>query len=66
MFLFVFLPVLNNLPIHGLPAEYIIGIMGEETRWGRILGKHRVIDALVTSAITNQRRSDFFFKELKN
>ena len=51
---------------YGVPAEYIIGIMGVETRWGRILGKHRVIDALVTSAITNQRRSDFFYKELKN
>lgn len=50
----------------GVPAEYIIGIMGVETRWGRILGKHRVIDALTTSAITNQRRSSFFFDELKN
>ena len=39
--------------------------MGVETRWGRILGKHRVIDALTTSAITNQRRSDFFFDELR-
>lgn len=50
----------------GVPAEYIIGIMGVETRWGRILGKHRVIDALTTSAVTNQRRSSFFFDELKN
>ena len=51
---------------YGVPAEYIIGIMGVETRWGRILGKHRVIDALTTSAIVNQRRSKFFFDELKN
>lgn len=51
---------------YGVPAEYIVGIMGVETRWGRILGKHRVIDALTTSAITNQRRSQFFFDELKN
>jgi len=51
---------------YGVPAEYIIGIMGVETRWGRILGKHRVIDALATSAIVNQRRSQFFFDELKN
>lgn len=51
---------------YGVPAEYIIGIMGVETRWGRIFGKHRVIDALTTSAITNPRRSSFFFKELKN
>jgi membrane-bound lytic murein transglycosylase B len=51
---------------YGVPAEYIIGIMGVETRWGRILGKHRVIDALATSAVVNQRRSQFFLDELKN
>lgn len=51
---------------YGVPAEYIVGIMGIETRWGRILGKHRVIDALTTSAIVNQRRSQFFFDELEN
>lgn len=50
---------------YGVPAEYIVGIMGVETRWGRIFGKHRVIDALTTSALTNQRRSQFFFDELK-
>lgn len=51
---------------YGVSAQYIVGIMGVETRWGRILGKHRVIDALATSAITNQRRSQFFFEELEN
>ena len=50
----------------GVPAEYIVGIMGVETRWGRIFGKHRVIDALTTSALTNERRSRFFFDELEN
>ncbi|WP_298610562.1 lytic murein transglycosylase B [uncultured Thiothrix sp.] len=49
---------------YGVDPEYIVGIMGVETRWGRILGKHRIIDALTTSALTNQRRSDFFFEEL--
>ncbi|MEZ5537926.1 MAG: lytic murein transglycosylase B [Thiolinea sp.] len=51
---------------YGVDPEYIVGIMGVETRWGRILGKHRVIDALTTSAIVNKRRSQFFFKELEN
>ncbi|CAA6801764.1 MAG: Membrane-bound lytic murein transglycosylase B precursor (EC [uncultured Thiotrichaceae bacterium] len=51
---------------YGVDPEYIVGIMGVETRWGRILGKHRVIDALTTSAIVNKRRSKFFFKELEN
>lgn len=49
---------------YGVDPAYIVGIMGVETRWGRILGKHRVIDALTTSALTNKRRSDFFFEEL--
>ncbi len=51
---------------YGVDPEYIVGIMGVETRWGRILGKHKVIDALTTSAIVNKRRSKFFFKELEN
>ncbi|MEZ5478736.1 MAG: lytic murein transglycosylase B [Thiolinea sp.] len=51
---------------YGVDPAYIVGIMGVETRWGRILGKHRVIDALTTSAIVNQRRSSFFFQELEN
>ncbi|HPQ94066.1 MAG TPA: lytic murein transglycosylase B [Thiolinea sp.] len=51
---------------YGVDPEYIIGIMGVETRWGRIFGKHRVIDALTTSAIVNKRRSSFFFDELEN
>ncbi len=51
---------------YGVDPEYIVGIMGVETRWGRIFGKHRVIDALLTSAIVNTRRSQFFFNELEN
>lgn len=50
----------------GVDPEYIVGIIGVETRWGRILGKHRVIDALLTSAVVNKRRSKFFFSELEN
>lgn len=51
---------------YGVDPAYIVGIMGVETRWGRILGKHRIIDALTTSALVNERRSDFFFNELEN
>jgi len=50
----------------GVEPEYIVGIIGVETRWGRIFGKHRVIDALLTSAVVNKRRSKFFFSELEN
>ena len=59
-------PLQRAQQTYGVPAEYIVGIMGVETRWGRIIGKHRVIDALTTSALTNQRRSAFFFDELAN
>lgn len=51
---------------YGVDPAYIVGIMGVETRWGRILGKHRIIDALTTSALVNERRSKFFFNELEN
>lgn len=58
--------ILSASQRYGVDPEYIVGIMGVETRWGRILGKHKVIDALATSAIVNKRRSKFFFKELEN
>ena len=50
--------------VYGVPAEYVVAIIGVETRWGRVLGKHRVIDALATLAFDYPPRSDFFRKEL--
>ncbi len=44
--------------------EYIVSIIGVETRFGRIMGSHRVIDALSTLAFDYPPRSDFFRKEL--
>ncbi len=34
----------------GVPAEYIVAIIGVETNYGRITGSYRVIDALYTLA----------------
>ena len=48
----------------GVAPEYIVGILGVETRYGRITGNHRVIDALTTLAFDYPRRSAFFRKEL--
>lgn len=51
---------------YGVPASYIVGIIGVETRWGRIFGKHRIIDALATSALAVKHRQKFFLSELEN
>lgn len=49
---------------YGVPAEYLVAIIGVETRWGAYLGSHRIIDALATLAFDYPRRSEFFTDEL--
>lgn len=49
---------------YGVPEEIIAAILGVETRYGRITGKHRVIDSLATLAFHHPRRGDFFRGEL--
>lgn len=46
-------------------AATVIGILGVETSFGRITGKYRVIDALVTLAFDYPPRSPFFRSELQ-
>ena len=48
----------------GVSIEMIVGIIGVETYYGRITGKDRVIDALVTLAFDYPKRAKFFRKEL--
>ncbi|MEN0045011.1 MAG: lytic murein transglycosylase, partial [Pseudomonadota bacterium] len=48
----------------GVPAEILVGIIGVETYYGRITGKHRVLDALVTLGFDYPPRANFFRKEL--
>lgn len=52
--------------IYGVPPEYIVGIIGVETQYGRNMGKHRVFDALTTLAFDYPRRADYFSEELEN
>ncbi len=48
----------------GVDAQVIVAIIGVETRYGRVTGRHRVIDSLSTLALGYPRRSEFFAKEL--
>ena len=48
----------------GVAAETILAILGVETSYGRITGKHRVVDALSTLAFDYPPRAEFFRGEL--
>ncbi|MCA1779393.1 MAG: lytic murein transglycosylase B, partial [Xanthomonadaceae bacterium] len=48
----------------GVPAEYILAIVGVETNYGMITGNYRVLDALVTLGFYYPKRSEFFSSEL--
>ncbi|KQN64767.1 MULTISPECIES: lytic murein transglycosylase B [unclassified Erwinia] len=50
---------------YGVPPEIIVGIIGVETRWGRVMGKTRIIDALATLAFNYPRRAAYFSGELE-
>ncbi len=49
----------------GVPAHVIVGIIGVETFYGRITGRHRVLDALATLAFDYPPRSSYFRAELE-
>ena len=49
----------------GVPAEYIVAVLGVETRYGRNTGRYRVLDALATLSFDFPARAPFFRKELE-
>jgi membrane-bound lytic murein transglycosylase B len=49
----------------GVPPEILVGIIGVETFYGRIIGRYRVLDALATLAFEYPPRSAFFSRELE-
>ncbi len=51
---------------YGVPPEYIVAIIGIETKWGGYMGKHRIVDALATLAFGYPRRAAYFSDELEN
>ena len=51
---------------YGVPPEIIVSIIGVETRYGRIMGSYRVLDALATLGFDFPKRGTFFRGELEN
>jgi membrane-bound lytic murein transglycosylase B len=49
---------------YGVAPEVVVAIIGVETRYGRITGGYRVLDALTTLAFDYPPRSSFFRKQL--
>ncbi|MGD8417356.1 MAG: lytic murein transglycosylase B [Pseudomonadales bacterium] len=50
--------------VYGVAPEYVVAILGVETRYGRVTGSYRVLDALSTLAFDYPPRAAFFRKEL--
>ncbi|MDX1466470.1 MAG: lytic murein transglycosylase B [Halomonas sp.] len=48
----------------GVPSEVIAAILGVETRYGEVTGRHRVLDSLSTLAFHHPSRGRFFRGEL--
>ena len=51
---------------YGVPPEYVVAIIGVETRYGGFVGKTRILDALATLAFAYPRRADYFTDELEH
>ncbi|HSW15287.1 MAG TPA: lytic murein transglycosylase [Solimonas sp.] len=49
----------------GVPPPVIAAILGIETRYGRLTGNIRVLDALATQGFEHPTRSPFFYGELQ-
>lgn len=50
---------------YGIPAEYIVAIIGVETLYGRNTGKHNVLRSLTTLAMDFPKRVKFYTSELE-
>ena len=50
---------------YGVPAEYIVGIIGIETAYGVNFGKKKVLDVLTTRSMLPNRRANFYTKQLE-
>lgn len=51
--------------IYGVPAEFIVAIIGVETEYGRNMGSFKVLEALASLAFYYPPRAEFFRSELE-
>ncbi len=51
---------------YGVPPQIIIATIGVETKYGRFMGDHLVLDALTTLAFTYPKRQEMFRKQLES
>ena len=49
-----------------VPASLIVGLIGVETRYGKIMGRHDIFRSLYTFAFHYPRRAKFFTRELSS
>jgi membrane-bound lytic murein transglycosylase B len=47
-----------------VPPEFLVAVLGVETRYGRVTGRYRVVDALATLGFDYPPRASYFRKEL--
>ncbi|MBD8871457.1 lytic murein transglycosylase B [Rhodanobacter sp. DHB23] len=50
---------------YGVEPQYLVAIIGVETFYGRITGKYKVLDALVTLGFYYPKRAPYFRQQLK-
>jgi len=51
---------------YGVPAKYIVGIIGIETAYGTNFGRYKALDVLTTRSMLGDRRADFYRDELED
>jgi peptidoglycan lytic transglycosylase B len=52
--------------IYGVPPQIIVATIGVETKYGKFMGKHLVLDALTTLAFTYPKRQRLFKSQLES
>jgi membrane-bound lytic murein transglycosylase B len=52
--------------VYGVSPETLVAILGVETSYGRLMGSHRVLDALTTLGFAYPKRAAFFRAELES
>ncbi len=50
---------------YGVPESIIVSIIGVETRFGKVVGNHRVLDALYTLGFDLPGRNEYFKSEME-